>query len=439
MEEYYPECIHSISGLSTDWSSDHRLWISSISAARTWEIDSRMPCRTVTSYSLPHYADQQPAIQAMQEVSGAGALFSQPWRASSIQSDEDTNTPVLCVGKSPRTFGIHLYHRLNMGHYHAVATECFDGPFSSCMHDLNIARSTIFPLPDRSDWTFPIGLTSFQLGLGCMMDEDKLEEELECSPEHLSDILCAISLTSKGDMYLHSLLGTKSPERLGEHHQGLPGGTSVVTVPDAFVRPANRNDKVSWNALLFRSSNEMPVPGDAVDFCTAYERRNVIDLKPQRNARRKEEDGNDPYAYDYSYEEHSTARYLTTKQSKCKVRHSTALGNLESGESPATIGLRALSPELFAATDVLDERPSQLELGIDAGDLERSDLSADLLTRAWPEDMPAWNGRDDDEDSQLDSDQSESDDDIGSAGNIDEESAGDDGGDDEDSAMYEDI
>jgi hypothetical protein len=257
-EEFVPENIHSISGIFTDWSRDHSLFVASISAFKTWEIDTRMPCQSIQCWSLPHFCDDLGPTFPSTGFYGGGTLFSMPVQTIRNETQSSKHLPIFCVGKST---GVHSIHALQRP---VVASSLFTKPVEMAMGpdpspNCSVVKCGAFALPDVSDKIFTCGLTSFSVPSKHCLHETDLSN-MKCED---NELVVTISLTSKGDMYAHSLLESCSTRRRSKAFPGFPVGTSIIP---ATVTPSTKRS--SWNVLKFVFSNQLPVPSQSISRST---------------------------------------------------------------------------------------------------------------------------------------------------------------------------
>jgi hypothetical protein len=302
-EEFLPEGIHSVSGIHTDWSKDHCVWASSVSAGKTWELDTRMPCRAVNAWSLPHMCDQFGSVLPPTGLYGAGVLFARPYSVDQQDFGRSSthlpSGPMLSIVQSPGAFGLHLYQiPCYSPRFQTQSIECTMCPGLSKLGKLSVAASSIFPLPDVSDKVFICGLATFRMPVQNCCEPSSFSC-LGYREDDLSGMLCAISLTNKGDIYSHTMLESNASHRQSKSFDCLPVGSSVMPVADTNVSSAG-----PWNAVRISLSNEFPVPSQSinpplrlrelsaasrvVDLSTIIDKQaNALRLKMLREQRRK--------------------------------------------------------------------------------------------------------------------------------------------------------
>ena len=276
--EFLPEGIHSISGIMTDWQSDHKIWVRSTSAGKTWEIDDRMPCKVVNEWALPSTCDDVACIIPRNGLHGDGALLVQPDLTYYKNSNGENNTerleipdpPILSVDKTPGAFGLHLYQRPeNRPRFATKSLECISTPGLSFSDKMSIATSTVVPLPDVSDNVFISGVATLRTSISEILSAEQVAAIDGLSVD--DSVLCPITLTNKGDIYLHALLESCSDkEQLTSHQfQDLPLGSRVIAVPVDLNLPSTKDKNlkrkpVGGMNLRVRLDNQCPIPGGIV-------------------------------------------------------------------------------------------------------------------------------------------------------------------------------
>lgn len=255
-QEFLPEGIHCISGLYTDWSKHHCVWVSSVSAGKTWEIDTRMPCRAVNTWSLPHMCDQMGASLPPTGGFGGRILFSCP-QSSGIRPSVNQREfdPMLGVGTKPGHHGLHLYQRpLQASPFHMQSVEVAGSANLSGLGNISAARSSVFPLPDVSENVFTCGLATFRSSSQCFGSTHSFQF-LGFSSDDLDEFICAVTLTNKGDVYAQTLVESKSADIQNAQIRNLPLGSVILPAPDN-----ESKEELSWNEIPISTTNQYPVP-----------------------------------------------------------------------------------------------------------------------------------------------------------------------------------
>jgi hypothetical protein len=259
-EEFVVEGIHSLSGIMTDWVKENTVWVSSVSAGKTWEIDTRMPCRAINSWSLPGSCDDVAVNLPVTGLHGAGTLLVQP----SIPLGSShllTPRPILSVGKSPETFGMHLYQRPDIRpRFQTQSVQCASCPGLPVLGEMSVATSSIYALPDVSDDVFTCGLASFRAPVSSFFTSE-IVTDLGYSDKNATGVVHAITMTNKGDLYTHSLLESTAGYTRSKVNEGLPIGTSALAVPGGAQEIPTRLDSLGLHISL---QNDFPVPSRAI-------------------------------------------------------------------------------------------------------------------------------------------------------------------------------
>lgn len=257
-EEFKVEGMHSVSGIVTDWDRDTTLFVSSISARKTWELDTRMPCRAVTSWSLPHSCDGSGATPDAFGAFGAGMLLT---TRPSGSSRTPANDPIVAVNRTPGAFGIHLYQMPNCRpKFQCQPLESIYTPAINSSPDMSVATSQVFPLPDVSQNVFTCGLSAIRISTKQLVtgaDEGSRGAEiLKNGP----DSICVITSTNKGDVYVHPLLESTSNQSIASDCDNLPLGSASIALPTKELS----TDKISRCRLPLILTNEYPLPSSTV-------------------------------------------------------------------------------------------------------------------------------------------------------------------------------
>jgi hypothetical protein len=167
---------------------------------------------------------------------------------------------MLSVARTPGAFGLHLYQTPSKrALFQTKSIECICGPGVSSMGQLSLATSSIFPLPDVSEKIFSCGLASFRVPVQNVCTDSSLTN-VGITRTTIKDVLVAISLTNKGDIYAHTLLTSMADQKYGKVFDGLPLGYTAIPAP---VQSSNVNNQC-WNALAMTLCNDFPIPGSAL-------------------------------------------------------------------------------------------------------------------------------------------------------------------------------
>lgn len=277
-EEFETEGFHSISGIMTDWDKENRLWVSSVSAGKTWELDSRMPCKVVSSWSLPGSCDDFGSVLPVSGLHGDGSILTKPCQ---LHNDDDFVRPILSVGKSPGSYGLHLYQpNVSLPRFQTQSLEVAGCAIPSRFSASYVA-SSCFPLPDVSDRVFTCGLAAFRTPTEYFLTKSDLNT-VGCSLEESKHVLSALTMTNKGDIYLHALLEQSSTNRTAQKIRDcLSVGSSAFIVPtnQSRVTISEKDDSVGFS-LKVSLSNVPPLPNSAVAAQTVMAQE---DIQPFRS------------------------------------------------------------------------------------------------------------------------------------------------------------
>jgi hypothetical protein len=222
-EEYRVEGTHSVSGLSTDWNMPHTLFASSISCGKVWEIDIRMPCRAITSWSLPPTCDDTDTVILPTGMYSCGSIMTQPKFGWTCQEGIPLPNPLLMTNQSPHAARVHLYQRGNSG----ARCQTPNLEISACstlipLDDAHIALSSAYPLPDFAENVFPCGLAAICVPLNRVLAAGRIPQ----LPTNGSQFaFCLISSTNKGDVYSHVLVEATYYKRSIMNQSNVPSSS----------------------------------------------------------------------------------------------------------------------------------------------------------------------------------------------------------------------
>jgi hypothetical protein len=272
-EEFVTEGVHSISGVMTDFQKAHRLWVHSTSAGKTWELDVRMPCTVVTEWALPSSCDDTNTRVPSNDLHGDGTLMIQPAReyydTRHSSKSPSPDPPILTVEKAPGTFGFHLYQRPeNAPRFQTKSLECISAPGLSFTDKTSIAAGTVVALPDGSKTVFTCGFSSLRTRLSALLDEEQIEKIRDVEPD--TSVLCVVTMTNKGDIYLHSLAECSGETNTSSRaYTDLPVGSRAIAIPkSAACSPSLSQEGITSSKrnnggfnLRVVPSNQYPIPG----------------------------------------------------------------------------------------------------------------------------------------------------------------------------------
>lgn len=274
-EEMVTEGVHSISGLLTDWDRENSVWVTSTSAGKTWEIDGRMPCRSINSWSLTSTCEATPVLTVP-----SNAFFSDHsiLTRTVVARDNDRSNcasafgglPMVKVDTDVGRGGIHLFQRpQNRPRFQTENLECIAAHGIDFATNASIATSSYFAVPEVAEDVSICGVASIRFPLNKFVESDEgIWEKLLDRSDEVS-VLCTLCMTNNGDVYSHSLLecpGGSIEE--SSRFEGLPVGASSISIPSALDGRAKHLDDGHWkptggmNIRLFLS-NSYPMSRNA--------------------------------------------------------------------------------------------------------------------------------------------------------------------------------
>ena len=290
--EYMSEKIYSVNGIFPDSRRAHTVYVSSISAGKMWEIDARMPARTISSWSLPNICEDFGANVTPAGLYGSGMMMTRPLEFPPTLNSREKQ-PIICMSKNPGSNGLHLYQpAASLPRFQTRNLEISSRP--GIVGLPGIASSSFFPHPDSSEGVFSCGLAALYVPTSLLVrgKDTRLPNKS----------LCTISATSNCDLYTHSLLKYAALSRNESvMFERLPVGTSSVPVPESLCSIPSRNTRMdSKHDLYLQVSNEYPLSSQAIlgnyvatrSQCRSFETIHMDEVpKINQNESRKE-----PYA-----------------------------------------------------------------------------------------------------------------------------------------------
>ena len=234
-EQVMTEGVHSLSGIQTDWDNPFRVWVSSVSAGKVWDMDTRMSCRVVTTWSLhARCSEVSEYVESLNGLHGSGTLLVRPKSDDSCRIGvvDRTRIPMVAVDKDPTTRCFNVFQRPDVPPaFGTDSLECMvpgmEVLSSGERQSVSIARTSTFLLP--STRSFPIGLAAFRTSALSFLTAEELSElGYTAVPK---DGMCTVSLTANGDLYTHTLLECPVTERSHSRSMnGMPIGARALRV-----------------------------------------------------------------------------------------------------------------------------------------------------------------------------------------------------------------
>lgn len=244
------EGTHSINALYNDWGREHALWVSSRSAGKTWELDSRMPCQPVHTWSLGCGADSDSPFFAGSGPYGDAVLLTKPQECPSGFSDGSDDDVILRVDTTPTTFGFQTLQRpLHKPRFQTDSLECTVAPHGalSAEHQASIATTSVFALPERGSEVYTCGFASFRTSINKFISNNDESDSTLPKPFASTDpLLCTLTMNNHGDIFCHSLLEVSRPVPECRPVPGLPVGTAVIPTPVGVQGKTHPSEHKSW-------------------------------------------------------------------------------------------------------------------------------------------------------------------------------------------------
>lgn len=271
-EEMTTEGVHSINGILTDWTRENTVYVTSSSAGKTYEIDGRMPCRAVNAWSLTSVCEEsQNIVLSPKGFFGEPSLLTKPVECvnseSSVLRDD---SPIIKVNTDCRTSGIHLFQKpLRKPRFQTDSLECVGIAGLDKTGTASIATSSYFDLIDVSDDVFTCGISSIRLPINQFVG--KKDNVWTNFLEQRLDVLCALTMNDKGDIYCHSLLECNNatvPDKC-RRFDGLPIGSTAINIPTEIDGRTKLLKNGHWKPtggmhLNLFFSNTYPIPQNSL-------------------------------------------------------------------------------------------------------------------------------------------------------------------------------
>ena len=274
--EYTSEGVHSINGIMHDSRNKHIVWVSSSSACKVWALDIRHnAANVVMCFSLAQLSDDFGPELGVAGIYGAGMIMTQPLsinqcdeHCSEDASDQEqllqNNTPPTMFGmkKDPNAYSLHAYQLpTTMPRFQSMPLEAssfVETPAvkysTSC-----IARSNIYPLTVCSDKTFRVGLATLRCSSNSALRKADWKDKM--GYDTAPDMIYALTMTSVGDIYCHTLLECDSKREVqARQREGMPVGAAAISVPVLGERDDNDNAKAADGVLRILLSNDFLLP-----------------------------------------------------------------------------------------------------------------------------------------------------------------------------------
>jgi hypothetical protein len=268
-QEMKPEGVHSISGILTDWDREHTVWVTSKSAGKTWELDSRMPLQAVNSWSISSDCDVDSVSFPQRGPHGDPILLTKIRGYSNGGICTDSNM-ILTMDTAPASFGFQLLQRPRYKpRFQTESLECTSIPhFENHNQRSSIATTSVFGMPARDPDLFCCGMAGFRTPLKSFVLDDEITAGTFRDDKD-SHVLCTMSMTNKGDIFCHSLLEASREVSECKSFPGLPAGTAAIPLPKELDGKINKIEHKCWkptggmNLKVFWT-NQYPTSRDAL-------------------------------------------------------------------------------------------------------------------------------------------------------------------------------
>jgi hypothetical protein len=368
-EEFGPEGVHSISGVYVDWDRTHSLLASSVSAGKTWELDTRMPWKAVQTWSLPHSGDHGPPNLPATGLIGAGMLFS---KLQIFERDPDGSvlSPIFGVRKDPWCQSLHLYYRREQkALFQTEPVECLASRNLSALGATTLTTSSAYTIPDVAANVFTCGLAAFRVDLQNYLPED-IATQCGVKDSATTSVACALSLTNRGDIYTHNLFGFNalSDDRhvdigsILSQSQGENGGAK------------------SWNVLTVQLSDLSPIPSSAIKHVANESVARIdgwypLDIVSKYMKKSRKRKNDDDQASAFCLDDAAPALVQPSECSKGNVLADNKLA-VPIMLPPHRTQSPASNAELFASSEHVANQSN-------VPSVARSDLPASVIKNAW--------------------------------------------------------
>ncbi|KAL3944640.1 MAG: hypothetical protein SGBAC_001300 [Bacillariaceae sp.] len=260
-QEMVTEGFHSISSIATDWQRDSIVYVSSKSAGKTWEIDARMPCRSINEWSIT-YGTEETSLMTEQKGFYREGMSLMTSVVHDIDNEENDLcvSPCLTIDTSPGTHGFHVLQRpMSRARFQVDSVESIDSGGLQFSTKTSMAVSSAFAVPEISSTAHPTGIAALKLAANSFSVDGSNEIE-----EKAANILYTLVLTSKGDIYGYVLEEGMEGGPKRKDYLDSPIGTKVIRVPSEIEGKLKNLKHKHWkptggmNVRLYLT-NEFPV------------------------------------------------------------------------------------------------------------------------------------------------------------------------------------
>ena len=258
--------LHSISAILPDQRREHRVFVQSISAgSKVWEIDDRMPDKSLCSWALPGLCDDWGVAGRRGGLYGFGSLLAQPVVATQEEGSHVRDLPLFGLSKSYGSGHLGLYQRPEV--YPRFCTQTFEASCNSeNAGNSGFALSSSFVLPDASENIFNYGLAVFEANAESFLSSGEIATMFgqECSSE-TRDALCVISMTSRGDIYGHALVDSSDTiKRVARSFDAVRPGVCAIPIAPEKDHSEDASEGSIGDGIRWKLCNDYPIPSSAI-------------------------------------------------------------------------------------------------------------------------------------------------------------------------------
>jgi len=227
-QEMVTEGFHSISAIATDWQRESIVYATSKSAGKTWEIDARMPCRSINEWSITYGAEDTSLMREQKGFFRDGmSLLTSVVRDTDNEGNEPYVSPCLTIDTTPGTHGLHVLQRpISRVRFQVDSVESIGSCGLQFSAKTSIAASSAFALPETSSSSHPTGIAALRLPMKSFSVDGSNEID-----DETVNVLYTLVLTKTGDIYGYALEETREGSPSSKDYIDSPIGTKPIRVP----------------------------------------------------------------------------------------------------------------------------------------------------------------------------------------------------------------
>ncbi|CAJ1934302.1 unnamed protein product [Cylindrotheca closterium] len=227
-QEMVTEGFHSISSIATDWQRESTVYVSSKSAGKTWEIDARMPFRSINEWSITYGAEDTSLMRKQKGFFSDGmSLVTSVVHDTNSEGNDTYVSPCLTIDTTPGTYGLHILQRpISKVRFQVDSLESIDSRRLKFSESTSIAASSAFTLPEISSRAHPTGIAALRLP----MNSFGVDASNDIG-EGAADVLYTLVLTNTGDIYGYALEESRKGSPMSNDCIDSSIGTKPIRVP----------------------------------------------------------------------------------------------------------------------------------------------------------------------------------------------------------------